>query len=248
MSVKNGQLVRLYDSSSVAIENIVSGSTIVAGIKLPGLGYNDSDWENWVSTDISSLTIESSEVVSVYPYSSSSALEINGNLVVSHWETLLIKNSVGEYKFISANDITLHEDSLVKYENGIITEELITSVYTLTDQSLTSIDIEAADVYLVNNYIIHNEHRFGHEGDEGGDEDGAEGPEGPAGAKGAKGDNGALGNKGVTGGSGVPGGFGAGGAQGAAYAPYEGEAEGAQGAAGAAGAEGPAYGSYGSKR
>jgi hypothetical protein len=163
MSVKNGQLVRLYDSSSVAIENIVSGSTIVAGIKLPGLGYNDSDWENWVSTDISSLTIESSEVVSVYPYSSSSALEINGNLVVSHWETLLIKNSVGEYKFISANDITLHEDSLVKYENGIITEELITSVYTLTDQSLTSIDIEAADVYLVNNYIIHNEHRLGHE-------------------------------------------------------------------------------------
>ena len=38
MSVKNGQLVRLYNGTETAIENLISGSSVVAGVSLPGLG------------------------------------------------------------------------------------------------------------------------------------------------------------------------------------------------------------------
>ena len=85
MASKNGQLVRLYDDTSVTIENVVSGSSIIAGIQLPGLGLNEQDWVTWSSTDISSTTIVSANVKrkTIYP-NLHDALEINnGNLVVS---------------------------------------------------------------------------------------------------------------------------------------------------------------------
>jgi hypothetical protein len=52
MSVKNGQLVRLYDGSETAIENLISGSSVVAGVALSGLGLGEGDYLNWSSTDI----------------------------------------------------------------------------------------------------------------------------------------------------------------------------------------------------
>ena len=64
MSVKNGQLVRLYNGTETAIENLISGSSIVAGVALPGLGLGESDYLNWSSTDISTTTLQSCEVKS----------------------------------------------------------------------------------------------------------------------------------------------------------------------------------------
>ena len=152
MSVKNGQLVRLYDSSSIAVENLVSGSS-VAGVQLSGLGLNESDWKTWASTDISSTSLTLASVRKAYTFPNTyDTLEINGgSIIVWLYQKILIKDGNGTYKFIYANDISVNTDSLIKFEDGVITEELITSVYTLQNQTITTIDIEDVDVYLLNN-------------------------------------------------------------------------------------------------
>jgi len=43
MAGLNGQLVRLPNSSSVAIETLNTGS-VVAGVALPGLSLNEDGW------------------------------------------------------------------------------------------------------------------------------------------------------------------------------------------------------------
>ena len=59
MSVKNGQLVRLYDGTQTVVENLITGSSIIAGVSLQGLGLGESDWQTWSSTDISTTTLQS---------------------------------------------------------------------------------------------------------------------------------------------------------------------------------------------
>ena len=158
MSVLNGQLVRLPDSSSVAIENITSGS-IVTGVVLPGLGLQESDWKGWSSTDISSTELSTAEVRSKHtsPSASHDVLEINnGALTVHPDKKILVKDGDGVYRFIYAKQLELNSDSLVKYTDTGITEELVTSAYTITNQYVSEIAIEDIDVYLLNGYIVHN--------------------------------------------------------------------------------------------
>ncbi len=102
MSVKNGQLVRLYDGTQTAIENLISGSSIVAGISLPGLGLGEGDYLNWSSTDISTTTLQSANVKSKNTFTNSTVEKIefnDGNLVVSPNEPILVKDGDGVYKF-----------------------------------------------------------------------------------------------------------------------------------------------------
>ena len=155
MAGKAGQLVRLPDSSSVAIETLYSGS-IVTGVQLPGLGLGENDFRGWSSTDISSTTLTTSEVKNFWALTQDT-LEFNGgNLIVSEHQKILIKDSSGSYHFIPANTVNLNSDYLVKYTDSGIQEELITSVYSVTDQSVYAINIEEVDVYLMNSYIVHN--------------------------------------------------------------------------------------------
>ena len=94
MSVKNGQVVRLYDGSETAIENLISGSSIVAGVALPGLGLGEGDYKTWSSTDISSTTLQPANVVTRNTFINSAIEKIefnDGNLVVSPMQEILVK-------------------------------------------------------------------------------------------------------------------------------------------------------------
>ena len=92
MSVKNGQLVRLYDGTETAIENLISGSSVVAGVSLPGLGLGETDYKTWTSTDISTTTLQSANVIkrNTFIGSNIEKIEFNdGNLIVSPDQELL---------------------------------------------------------------------------------------------------------------------------------------------------------------
>ena len=158
MSVKNGQLVRLPNSSSVAIETLSSGS-IVAGVSLPGLGLNEQDWRIWTSdpTEIQSTSFSDAGVVFKETRTGEDVIEFNnGNLVVTEWQKILIKDSSDTYEFKYASDVILNSDSLVQFDGSSVTTELITSAFTITNQTVTDIATEDIDVYLLDGYIVHN--------------------------------------------------------------------------------------------
>jgi len=155
MAGLNGQLVRLPNSSSVAIETLNTGS-VVAGVALPGLSLNEDGWRTWSSTDISSTYLDDAAVTYTNPRVSD-VIEFNGgNLSVEPYHKILIKDNSGSYQFVHANQVDVNSDSLVKYVSGSIVEELITSAYTVQNQNVTSIGIEDIDVYLLDEYIVHN--------------------------------------------------------------------------------------------
>jgi len=155
MAGKYGQLVRLPNSSSVAIETLNSGS-LVAGVQLPGLGLNEQDFRNWSSTDISSTTLGVAGVV-FETSTTQSVIEFNnGDLIVQEHTKILIKDSSGSYYFTPANTIDVNSDHIVKYTDSGIVDELITSAYTIANQNVKHIAIEDIDVYLDNGYIVHN--------------------------------------------------------------------------------------------
>jgi hypothetical protein len=160
MSVKNGQLVRLYDGTQTAIENLITGSSIIAGVSLQGLGLGESDWQTWSSTDISTTTLESTYLKQISLNVPSERIEFNENLVVSSYTLILVKESGGTYKFKQAVDILLNQDSLVKYQNNSFVSELITTAYTLDSETGSNLNIEDLDVYLLNNYVVHNAGNF----------------------------------------------------------------------------------------
>ena len=150
-----GQLVRLPDSSSVAIGTLDTGS-LVSGVQLPGLGLNEQDFRSWSSTDISSTSLEVAQVRSHHIHSGS-LMEFNGgDLVVSEHQKILIKDASGSYYFTPANTVNLNSDYLVKYTDDGIVEELITSAYKIENQTIHTIGIEDIDVYLSDGYIVHN--------------------------------------------------------------------------------------------
>ena len=155
MAGLNGQLVRLPNSSSVAIETITTGS-IVAGVALPGLSLEENGWRSWTSTDISSTYLDTATVTYVSSRVSDVVEFNNGNLSVEPYQKILIKDNSGSYQFVQANQVDVNQDSLVKYVSGSVVEELITSAYTVQNQNVTSIAIEDIDVYLLDEYIVHN--------------------------------------------------------------------------------------------
>src|SRR6056300_1276698 len=155
MAGLNGQLVRLPNSSSVAIETLSTGS-IVSGVALPGLSLNENGWRSWSSTDISSTHLDDA-IVNHVNHRVNDVVEFNGgNLSVEPFQKVLIKDNSGSYQFVQANQVEVNSDSLVKYVSGSIVEELITSAYTVQNQNVTSIGIEDIDVYLLDGYIVHN--------------------------------------------------------------------------------------------
>ena len=155
MAAISGELVRLYDSSSVAIDTLTTGS-VVAGVVLPGLSLEENGWRSWNSTDISSTYLDSASVVYTNSYDLNS-LEINGgDLSVSDYQKVLVKDNSGSYQFVHANQIEVNQDSLVKYTDNGIVEELVTSIYDIGVKTVHTIDIEDLDVYLQEGYIVHN--------------------------------------------------------------------------------------------
>ena len=157
MSVKNGQLVRLYNGTETAIENLISGSSIVAGVSLAGLGLAESEWTTWSSTDISSTTLEPTTLKSkaTFNYSNVEKIEFNdGNLVVSPMHKMLVKDGDGVYKFKRAKDVILNSDHLIKWNGSSLIDELITEAYTIDPAPASDLNIEDIDVYLVNGYVV----------------------------------------------------------------------------------------------
>ena len=122
MAGLNGQLVRLPNSSSVAIETLQSGS-VVTGVQLPGLGLNEQDFRNWSSTDISTTSLGTADVVFATSHTQD-VIEFNGgDFSAGEHQKILIKDSSGSYYFTPANTVNLNSDSLVKYTDSGIVEE-----------------------------------------------------------------------------------------------------------------------------
>ena len=113
MAGLNGQLVRLPNSSSVAIETITTGS-VVSGVALPGLSLEEQGWRSWTSTDISSTYLDTASVTYVSSRTSDVVEFNNGNLSVEPYQKILIKDNSGSYQFVQANQVDVNQDSLVK--------------------------------------------------------------------------------------------------------------------------------------
>ena len=114
MAGLNGQLVRLPDSSSVAIETLNSGS-IVAGVALPGLSLEESGWRSWTSTDISSTYLDDATVTVTNPRVSD-VIEFNGgNLSVELYHKILIKDNIkltGKFWILCVHDLNQNKCEL----------------------------------------------------------------------------------------------------------------------------------------